>query len=70
MVDQYGLSSLLDCNWGTNDVEAIHKQLVGLYGSWKTGVQMSDALLSERRHRYNHKVNERKRLGFPEFWSL
>lgn len=66
MVDQYGIS-LLDCNRGTNDVEAIHKQRVALYGTWKTGVQMSDALLSERRHRYNHKINERKRLGFPKF---
>ena len=66
MVDQYGIA-LLDCNRGTNDVEAIHKQLVALYGTWKTGVQMSDALLSQRRHRYNHKINERKRLGFPKF---
>ena len=29
MVDQYGIA-LLDCNRGTNDVEAIHKQLVAL----------------------------------------
>ena len=66
MVDQYGIS-LLNCNRGTNDVKAIHKQLVALYGTWKTGVQMSDALLSDRRHCYNHKINERKRLGFPKF---
>ena len=26
-----------------------------------------DALLSECRYRYNHKINERKRLGFPKF---
>ena len=52
MVDQFGIA-LLDCNRGTNDIEAIHKQLVALYGTWCTGVEMSDALLSERRHRYN-----------------
>ena len=65
MIDRYGIA-LLDCNRGTNSVEAIHKQLVALYGTWNTGVEMSDALLSERRHRYNHKINERKRLGFPK----
>jgi hypothetical protein len=65
MVDKYGIA-LINCNRGTNDVEAIHKQLVALYGSWCTGVEMSDALLSERRHRYNQKINERKRLGFPK----
>jgi hypothetical protein len=66
MVDQFRLA-LLNCNRGTNDVEAIHKQLVALYGTWCTGVEMSDALLSDRRHRYNQKINERKRLGFPKF---
>jgi hypothetical protein len=65
MVDQFGIA-LLDCNRGTNDIEAIHKQLVALYGTWCTGVEMSDALLSGRRHRYNQKINERKRLGFPK----
>ena len=65
MVDRYGIA-LLDCNRGTNDVEAIHKQLVALYGTWHTGVEMSDALLLERWHWYNHKINERKRLGFPK----
>jgi hypothetical protein len=65
MVDKFGIA-ILDCNRGTNDVEAIHKQLVALYGTWCTGVEMSDALLSERRHRYNQRINERKRLGFPK----
>jgi hypothetical protein len=64
MVDKYGIA-LLSCNRGTNDVEAIHKQLVTLFGTWCTGVEMSDALLAERRHRHNHKINENKRLGFP-----
>jgi hypothetical protein len=43
MVDKFGIA-LLDCNRGTNDVEAIHKQLVALYGTWCTGVEMSAML--------------------------
>jgi hypothetical protein len=46
--------------------EDIDKQLVALYGTWCTGLEMSDALLSQRLHRYNQKVNERKRAGFPK----
>ena len=49
MLDKFGIA-LLDCNSGTNEVEAIHKQLVALYGTWCTGVEMSDALLAERRN--------------------
>jgi hypothetical protein len=64
MVDKFGIA-LLDCNRGTNDVEAIYKQLVALYGTWCTGV-VSNALLSERWHHYDQKINERKRLGFPK----
>jgi hypothetical protein len=64
MVDQFGIA-LLDWYRGTNDVEAIHKQLLALYGTWCTGVEMPDALLSDRRHRYNQKSNY-KRLGFPK----
>ena len=43
-------------------------ELLALYGTWWcTGlVEMSDALLSERKHRYNQKINERKHLGFPK----
>ncbi len=66
MLDKFGIA-LLDCNRGTNDVEAIHKQLVALYGTWCTGVEMSDALLAERRHRYNQKINERMQVDFPKF---
>ena len=38
-------------------------------------VKMSDALLREFRHRYNHRVSERRRLGFPKIghydtWSI
>ena len=27
---------------------------------------MADCLLAERRHRYNHRVSERRRSGFPK----
>ena len=56
---------LLDCSRGTNDVENSHKQIVTTFGTWCTGVEMSDVLHAERRHRYNHKVSERRRSGFP-----
>jgi hypothetical protein len=41
--NQYGLQ-LLDCNRGTNDVENDHKQYVTTFGTWHTGIQMSDCL--------------------------
>jgi hypothetical protein len=56
--------ALLDCNRGTNNVEAIHKQLVAPCGTWCTGVEMSDALLLDRCHRYNQTIKERKWPGF------
>jgi hypothetical protein len=68
MVDRYRIA-LLDCNRGTHDVDAsIHKQLVALYRTWNsTGVKMSDAFLCEQQRRYYHRINERRRLGFPNF---
>jgi hypothetical protein len=62
--NKYGFE-ILDCNRGTNDVENIHKTLLTVFGTWHVGVEMSDCLLTERRHRHNHKVSERRRLGFP-----
>ena len=57
---------LLDCSRGTNDTECVHKQIITTFGSWCTGVRMSDALLREFRHRYNQRVSERRRPGFPK----
>ena len=57
---------LLDCCRGTNDVENCHKQLHAAFHGWPIGVALSDALLSEWRHRYNHNASERRRLGFPK----
>ena len=62
--NKYGLQ-LLDCNRGTNDVENDHKQYVTTFGTWHTGIQMSDCLLAERRHRHNQRMSERYRSGFP-----
>jgi hypothetical protein len=62
--NQHGLQ-LLDCNRGTNDVKNDHKQHVTTFGTWHTGVQMSDCLLAERRHRHDQRMSERYRSGFP-----
>jgi hypothetical protein len=62
--DALGLA-LIECSRGTNDVECVHKQIVTAFGGWCTGVEMADALLAEFRHRYNHSISERRRLGFP-----
>lgn len=64
-VDQYSLA-LLDCSRGTSDTECAHKQIITAYGSWVAGVELSDVLLREWRHRYNHRIAERRRLGFPK----
>ena len=32
---------------------------------WCTGVEMTDALESEFRHRFNHRISERRPLGYP-----
>ena len=65
MVDADGLA-ILDCSRGTSDTECAHKQIVAAYGSWIAGVELSDQLLREWRHRYNHRIAERRRLGFPK----
>jgi len=36
------------------------------FGRWHVGIQMSDALLGERRHRHNLKCSEKRRLGYPK----
>ena len=64
VVNQYGLE-VIECFRGTNRTECYHKNLAVTFGSWSVGVEMSDCLLAERRHRTNHKCSERRRLGFP-----
>ena len=62
--DEHGIP-LLDCNRGTNDTENTHKQIITTFGTWNCGVEMSDYLMAERRHRHTHLVSERRRSGFP-----
>jgi hypothetical protein len=64
MQNMYGFE-ILNCLRGTNDAESVHKSLVTIFGTWHTGIEMSDCLLRERRHRRNQKCSERRRLGFP-----
>ena len=66
MKNKYGMD-MIECCRGTNRTEAYHKQLVTTFGSWHTGVEMSDCLLAERRHRHNHTVAEMRRYGFPKY---
>ena len=64
-VDADGLALFL-CNRGTNDVENVHKQLVTTWGTWCVGIELTDCLLREWRHRFNQRVSERRRLGYPK----
>ena len=63
VLNQYGLE-VIECFRGTNRTESYHKNLAITFGSWHVGVEMSDCLLAERRHRHNQKCSERRRLGF------
>ena len=62
--NQYGMD-MIECIRGTNRTEAYHKNLIIAFRSLHTGIEMSDALLSERRHRHNHRVSQLRRYGFP-----
>jgi len=57
--------ALLDCSHGSNDTECAHKQFITTFGTWNTGVEMSDVLMAEWHHRYNQHVLEQRWLGFP-----
>jgi hypothetical protein len=62
--NKYGIE-MIECIRGTNRTEAYHKNLIVTFRHWHTGIEMSDCLLSERRHRHNHRCSERRRFGFP-----
>lgn len=64
VMNQFGME-VLECCRGTNRTESFHKNLTVTFGRWNVGVEMSDCLLAERRHRHNQKCSERRRLGFP-----
>ena len=63
--NQYGLE-VMECFRGTNRTESYHKNLAVTFGSWHVGIELSDCLLAERRHRHNQKCSEKRRLGFPK----
>ena len=63
--DSLGIA-LINCNRDTNDTECVHKQIVTTFGTWHVGVEMSDRLMAEHRHRYNQGVSERRCTGFPK----
>ena len=63
--NQYGLE-VIECFRGTNRTESYHKNLAVTFGSWHVGIELSDCLLAERRHRHNQKCSEKRRLGFPK----
>jgi hypothetical protein len=63
--DSLGIA-LINCNRGINDTECVHKKIITLFGTWHVGVEMSDRLMAEHRHRYNQGVSERRCMGFPK----
>ena len=65
LTDPDGLT-LYDCCRGTNATESFHKSLHQTFQGWNVGVRMTQCLLSERRHRHNCGVSERKRAGYPQ----
>ncbi|GFH52681.1 hypothetical protein CTEN210_09158 [Chaetoceros tenuissimus] len=65
MKNKYGFN-MLESMRGSNRTESFHKGLITTFGSWVVGLQMSDCLIRERRHRHNHNVSEMRRSGFPQ----
>ena len=66
--DEYGIP-FIDNNRGTNLAENVHKQIVHLFGTWTTGVEMADYLLTQFRHCHNHRMSERRRNNFPKIYG-
>ena len=64
-VNRYGLP-VYWCLRGTGLTESSHKQMLMTRGQWCAGIEMSDALRSEYRQRYNQRMSERRRIGFPQ----
>ncbi|KAL3911438.1 MAG: hypothetical protein SGARI_001647 [Bacillariaceae sp.] len=71
--DSYG-NPLLTCNRGTNMVESIHKNYNTTF-HFRTGIEMGDARLAERRHRHNWDrcgkiYRDFPRVGHYDVWKL
>ena len=56
--------------WMLNLTACAHKQIEHTFGSWHTGVEMSDWLLAWWRHSYTQHISERRRPGFPKIGHL
>ena len=54
------------CLRGTGLTECHHKQFLQSVGIWATRIEMADAIRQEHRHRYNHQMAQRRRVGFPK----
>ena len=63
--NKYGME-LLTCNRGTNNTENYHKQIVTMYNTWITRGPMSDCLLYNHHHHFNHDYSKRKCFKFPQ----
>lgn len=64
MRDKDGIA-LLRSTRGTNIPEAIHRLMVHRFGGYNMGLELSDKVFAEFRHRHNVRASERYRLGFP-----
>jgi hypothetical protein len=58
---------LIRCTRGTNTVERTHKWMVPVFGNNPVGIELSDVLLSEMRHRMNMRAAIRNRPSYPRF---
>eukprot|EP00327_Prymnesium_parvum_P004827 CAMPEP_0182849642 /NCGR_PEP_ID=MMETSP0006_2-20121128/29670_1 /TAXON_ID=97485 /ORGANISM="Prymnesium parvum, Strain Texoma1" /LENGTH=660 /DNA_ID=CAMNT_0024980195 /DNA_START=173 /DNA_END=2153 /DNA_ORIENTATION=- len=67
LVDRYGIP-LIERIRGTNAGEGIHRIFLRGLRFVHTGPELGDALLTEKRHRYNHRNAERTRPGFPRIF--
>ena len=52
MQNSFGME-MIECKRGTNRTEGYHKNIITSFGTWHVGMEMSDCLLRERRHRHN-----------------
>lgn len=67
LVDKYGIP-MLERVRGTSVGEGIHRIFLKGLRFLHTGPELGDALLTEKRHRYNHRNAERTRPEFPRFF--
>ena len=57
MKNEFGMD-MIECLQGTNRIEGYHKNIITSFGNWHVGMEMSNCLLREWRHRHNQVVSE------------